>query len=274
MNSQSLLELLHQQSAPLTAAQAAKALGAKAKDATAALDALANEGKAFAFTQGKSTAYASKRPLDLCADSLAKLVAAQKAALAPAKLKSLLDKGLRAWFDEALGRLIVQGKAWWLPAGKTKLVLGRRVRPSDLLTKAQLAAVQKLLTESNRRRQSPRTVEQFIAWLDGDETKSPCAPTPVTREQLIAWYAEDRKGASSAMIAIPQTWKRYAAWAQSKGQEPDASSFRAALSEMYDAGEAILEPCERPQDLQEIDRQLQVPLSLGPPGYYWRPLDR
>lgn len=273
MHHDKVLDFLQRQSTPVTARQLAKFAGGKVAAIEAALTDLAAEGKAFALTQGKDTAYAVRRPDELCAEALASVLASQTSAQAPAKLKGMLHKALRPWFDEALGRLIVQGKANWLPSGKKQLVLNRRVRPSDVITKAQLTAVQKLLTEANRRRAKALTVEQFLSWLDGDTTPAPAVSAHASRAQLVAWYHEDRAHSSSTMVPIPLTWQRYAAWADSLGEQPDASTFRAALSEMYDAGQAILEPCERPQDLSDRDRSLQVPLTFGPPGYYWKPLE-
>lgn len=163
-----LLPVLQKQSEPVTAAQVAKLVGEKASAVTAALNELAQSGKAFAFTQGKGTAYTAKDPLDLCATALASAVAALKAPTAPEKLAAAIPKTLRPWFDDALSRLIVQGKAYWISLGKTMLVLNRSVKPSDLVDAPQVSAVQNILAEANRHRRKPRTIDQFKAWLDGD----------------------------------------------------------------------------------------------------------
>jgi len=41
------------------------------------------------------------------------------------------------------------------------------------------------------------------------------------------------------------------------------------IETLYNDGQILLEPCERPQDLTEEERALLVPLALGPPGCFW-----
>ncbi len=277
-----LFELLQNAAEPLTAAQLVKRLPGKApgRSVVAALDELANNGRVRAFTQGKNTAYAVRPPVDLCAEALARHLSLLTEAVAVAALKKAVPKSLLPWFDEALGRLVVQGAAYWLPKGKTRLVLPRPVRPSDVISPTALAQLKKLLAEINRHRREPRSLASLLAWLDApDET--PLLQTPAnvaatsarpTPELLHQWYQADRVKASSAMVPIPHTWKHYESWASTQGLRPDIVDFRQALEVLYNSGSAMLEPCERPQDLPEDERRLQVPLSIGPPGYYWSPM--
>jgi hypothetical protein len=270
-----LLTVLREQRLPLTAAQLSKQLPqpAKSKVITAALDNLSRCGQLYAFTQGKGTAFTLKPPLDLSADALAEIIAAESNAVLPAKLKSSLANALRPWFDEALARLIVQGRAYWLPKGKQRLVQAEPVRPSDLLSAKQRTALSTLLIELNRRRRTPRTLDQFLAWLDDDSTLSPSSQAPVpTLTQLIEWYALDRATTSASMLEIPHTWKRYQAWSALQGQTASTELFRDALQQFYNENQIALEPCERPQDLDREQRALLVPLALGPAGFYWRPV--
>jgi len=265
-----ILELLKHQPTPVTAAQIAKLTGHSTKTMTAALDDLARSGRAYALTQGASTAYAAQPPLDLCADALRPLVAAQIEPQAPAKLASALPKALRPWFEEALARLIVQGDAWWLAKGKVKLVTNRAPRPSDFVSPAQQATVEAILTEANRHRRTGLKLSHFLSWLDTAEVLAkPKAKPEITPELLTEWYALDRATSSTAMVPIPQTFKHYETWAAANNIPADIVEFRQALESLYHAGQALLEPCERPQDLPDAERALQVPLTLGPPGYYW-----
>jgi hypothetical protein len=71
------------------------------------------------------------------------------------------------------------------------------------------------------------------------------------------------------MIPIPDTYARYTEWAKSVGELVDSEVFKKALKELYDSGEAILEPHERPHELPAEQRDLQVPMAFGPPGFYW-----
>jgi hypothetical protein len=275
-----LLDLLQRAGEPQTAAQLARQLPVKtpAKAVAAALEELAAAGQAIVFTQGKGSAYATHAPADLCAEALTQRVALITEGTAPAKLKAALPKALRPWFDEALGRLIVQGAAFWLPKGKSRLVLPRPVRPSDVLPAAALGQLKKLLAIANRHRGEPRSLAGLLAWLDGDTAPAAAEPPPpviaaqLTPELLRQWYQTDRARSSSAMIPIPHTWKRYESWASTMGMRADIVDFRQALETLYNSGSAMLEPCERPQDLPEDERHLQVPLSIGPPGYYWSPM--
>lgn len=272
--SETVLELLMVQPVPVTAAQVTKLLPARAtaREVVAALAALVEAGRVFAFTQGRSQAYTAKPALDLCAEALRREVATLESAAAPARLRTALPKSLQPWFDEALGRLIVQGHAHWLPKGKSRLVLPRRVRPSDVIPPSLLAPVQHLLTVAGRYRASACTMADFLAWLDGTDAMAPGEVAEPSVKQLTDWYRDDLALSSSSMVPIPQTFARYQAWAVANHMQADEAVFRLALEALYKAGQAILEPCERPQDLPAQEQRLQVPLTFGPPGYYWSPV--
>ena len=268
-----LIEVLHQQTLPLTAAQIAKLAKLKPRQVKEQLDAIAQGGQVFAFTQGKTTAYATQAPLDLCAKALAERIAALQAPVAPERLEKALPQPLRPWFEEALGRLVVRGHAYWRINGNKRLISSRATRPSDTISASQRGALQKIITEANRHRRVPRSVEQFLAWLDGDESAvAPTAAAEVTPELLREWYELDRKRSSTSMIPIPHTFKRYEAWASANDRRADIVDFRQSMEALYSAGAALLEPCERPNELPDHERQLQVPLTFGPPGYYWSPV--
>lgn len=273
-----LFDLINAAAEPRTAVQLAKALPGKvsSKTVASALNQLAGAGKIKAFTQGRTTAYATRPPLDLCTEALALCLTHQQEATPPAKLKAAVLKSLQPWFDEALGRLVVQGIAYWLPRGKTRLVLPRPIRPSDLLSSNALNQFKKLLAEANRHRRQPRRIEDLLAWLDAEgnapRIAAPATAPAPTATQLRQWYNADLAQSSTSMIPIPFTWKHYESWAATHDQQADAETFRHALEALYNEGAAMLEPHERPQSLPESERLLQVPMSLGPPGYYWSPM--
>jgi hypothetical protein len=264
---------------PLTAAQLKKRAQVPAKPAAlkVLLDDLAQAGLLRVFTSGKSNAYCAGDPLELSLKALAAIAANLKGSSTPASLKAKLPKTLRPWFDEAAARLVVKGQLWWHISGKTRLLSRTPPRPSDLLSKTQTAALEKLLMQVNQSRRTPRTLTELRAWLDDEApagvsiTRAPVTTTEaaLTAEQLLEWYAADRARSSSSMIPIPQTWLRHAAWAQAQDLQPSPDTFRTLLKSLYDEGRIILEPCERPQDLPDEERSLQVPMAFGPPGYYW-----
>ena len=275
-----LLEVAKASPEPLTAAQLKKRAQVSAKPAAlkVVLDDLAQAGLLRIFTSGKSAAYCAGDPLELSVNVLIGTTANLDGSFTPASLKARLPKSLRPWFDEALARLVVKGQLWWLINGKIRLLSRTPPRPSDLLSKTQTAALEKLILQINQSRRTPRTLTELRAWLD-DETPAAqatvsksvvAAPSSeLTAEQLLAWYAADRARSSSSMIPIPQTWQRYTAWARAQDLQPSPDTFRAMLKSLYDEGRIILEPCERPQDLPDEERRLQVPMAFGPPGYYW-----
>ena len=197
---------------------------------------------------------------------------------APAKLKTALPKSLRPWFDEALERLIMHGLAFWLPGGQ--LILPRPVRSSDVLLGVTVNQLKKMLLAVNRHRSEPRSLADLLQWLDAGSSPTlaaspgppPATAAKLTPELLHQWYHTDRAKSGSAMIPVPHTWKHYETWASTQGLHADIVDFHQALEALYNSGSAMLEPCERPQDLPEDERRLQVPLSIGPPGYYWSPM--
>ena len=275
-----LLELLQRAPEPLTAAQLARQLPSKtpAKTVAARLADLAAAGRVIAFTQGRSTAYATRACADLCAEALALRLPLITQPTAPAKLKTALPKSLRPWFDEALERLIMHGLAFWLPGGQ--LILPRPVRSSDVLLGVTVNQLKKMLLAVNRHRSEPRSLADLLQWLDAGSSPTlaaspgppPATAAKLTPELLHQWYHTDRAKSGSAMIPVPHTWKHYETWASTQGLHADIVDFHQALEALYNSGSAMLEPCERPQDLPEDERRLQVPLSIGPPGYYWSPM--
>ena len=87
-----LLEVLRQQTLPLTAVQLARLAKAKPGQAKKELESLAQSGQVFAFTQGKTTAYAARAPLDLCSAALASRIAELQAPVPSARLEKSLPQ--------------------------------------------------------------------------------------------------------------------------------------------------------------------------------------
>jgi hypothetical protein len=272
-----LIEKLSLQAEPTTAAQLIKLLPErlklKQKALSAALDDLANAGRILALAQGKGTAYCVRPALDLCTEALLARLRAIATASSPAQLKAGLTKSLHPWFDEALARLIVKGQAWQVSIDKQPYVQAEAPRPSQTLGPKSLQAAQDLLENANRRRRNPRSLADLCDWLDHDPVEEEAAAIAIpSGAQLILWHQQERGHTGSAMIAIPLTYERYVTWARSHALRADEEAFRGALKDLYDDGQALLEPCERPQDLPDLERRLQVPLTFGPAGYFWSPI--
>jgi hypothetical protein len=196
-------------------------------------------------------------------------VQASKKEQQAAKLRAKLPLGLQPHFEPALAQLVAQGGAFVIPGGK-RLVYARRPLPSELLSAAQRRTLQKTLDGVNSVRSQAATLEDLIAWLDAEP------PAPQIESVLMpdaadlrGWYDLDRARSSTAMIPIPQTFARYQAWAAERGGLADSQFLRSLIEALYNDGQLLLEPCERPQDLPDHERALLVPMSLGPPGYSW-----
>jgi hypothetical protein len=238
-----------------------------------ALEELASWGQVHGF-QGyrKSTVYASRAPLDLCAASLLELVRLGRP-LPVASLPLRLPRWARPWTEEAVQRLVVRGEAFYATSARGQSMLQERaVRPSDALRAGQLGALTKILAAVNAQRRVPRGVEDLLAWLDAPattETGGKAVGEP-TAELLRGWFAADSgRASSSSMVPVLKTWERYSSWAGEQGLEPSKEVLKKALAALYDDGVAILEPADRPGDLTALERELLVPLAFGPPGASW-----
>lgn len=284
-------------------ANRAKAVAGKQaapKAVAAALDALVGAGRVACFMAGTSArpqAFYTPLSLERAAAALLKphIHRAKKAPEA-AKLKAKLPPSLHTHFEPALTLLTAAGDAF-IGTGAKRLVHARAPLPSSLLSAPQRKAVQKALDAVNAARTPALTLEDFLAWVDGASPAAaapaplpaasgaelPPAPAPapgrggaveaqpaaLTEALLQEWYTADRLRSPTVMIPIPQTFARYAAWAQAHDIPADSQVLRNFMEGLYNNGLILLEPCERPQDLPAHERAMLVPMSLGPPGWSW-----
>lgn len=267
---------------PLKATQVAKLVKPQAgrmaapKTVAAALDALAAAGRLNCIPAGKTPLFTTLGPGTAAEALLRPLIHAAKQPPQAAKLRAKLPPALQTHFEAALNELVAQGAAFVMP-GVKRQVRARRPRPSELLDATKRRALQKMLDEINALRGTPLTLADFASWLDDDApvkpdssaVEPPKAAPPPDAELLREWYEQDRLRSSTMMVAIPCTFERYAAWAAESGSVADSQALRNLMTELYNHGRILLEPCERPQDLPEHERAMLVPLSLGPPGYSW-----
>ena len=276
-------EALNSSPLPLKAGDVAKlvkpAVGRAAtpKTVAAALEALSAAGtlqRIVAGTPGKPQLLFTSQSLESAAATLLKhWVQASAKAPQEASLKAKLPLGLQPCFEAGLAQLVAKGEAFLLPGSK-RLVYARKPRPSELLSAAQLRALQKILHAVNSTRVPAATLDDLIAWLDAEPAAAPSVSPAQSilepgADELRLWYDLDRVRSSTVMIPIPQTYALYQAWAAERGGIADSQVLRNLLEGLYNNGHLLLEPCERPQDLPDHERALLVPMSLGPPGYSW-----
>lgn len=277
-----LLESLKQAGQPLKAVDLVKRIKAQAgraatpKAVSAALDTLVAAGQVHRILAGKSALFTTLSLEEAAMAMLKTLVHSAKLPPQAVQLRAKLPHALHSHFDAALSRLVAQGDAFVMPGAK-RLVHAHRPKPSELLDAAKRRALQKIFDEVNPLRTEPLRLEDFTAWLDGDAPALAVA-VPVEVPQLVLtpsvellreWYEEDRRRSSTMMIAVPRTFEKYEEWATKQGGAADSQVLRNLMTELYNSGCLLLEPCERPQDLPEHERAMLVPMSLGPPGYSW-----
>lgn len=272
-----VLDILGMAALPLKAAditkQAKLKIGKQAapKLVTAALASLTAAGVVKLIAMGSKPPLHTTRGLEEAgAAMLRHLVLGAKKELEAGKLKAKLPAALQAHFDASLEQLVADGEAFVL-AGKKRLVYAQRPKPSALLTTSQRGALRKIFGTLNGAQLSDNTLEDFVAWLDGEQADGKAASALAVPDGALLreWYDLDRSRSSTVMIPIPQTYAHYAGWAQKRGSQPDSQVLRGVMEELYHEGRILLEPCERPQDLPEHERAMLVPMSLGPPGWSW-----
>lgn len=278
-----LVEITHTDQ-PLKAAQIVKRVKAQAgraatpKAVAAVLETLAASGRVTCICAGNATRWFTTHSFEIVAAALLRpLIQKAKKPLLATKLRTKLPAALQPHFAAALNALVTQGDAF-VPAGEVRLIYARRPKPSELLSAAQQRALQKIFDGINAFRSRSATLTDFVAWLD-EETSGLRAETSSARvteslaqpdEALLhEWYELDRRHSSTVMVPIQHTFARYLAWATAQDSRADSQILRNVLSALYNEGRILLEPCERPQDLPEHERELLVPMSLGPPGRCW-----
>lgn len=274
-----ILETVRGEPLPVRASDVAKRVRARAgRAATPMVVATALESMAQAGALNQ-IAMSGKPPLfthlshgEAALALLRKCLLALAKELPAAKLKLKLPVGLQPHFEPALISMVAADEAFVLPGAK-RLVFAGRPKPSALLDAPRRRALQKILDHVNAVRASPATLGDLIAWLDGDvavlEEASSIASLAPDEADLRSWYEMDRVRSSTVMIPIPQTFVRFQEWAGQHGRIADSQVLRNLLEVLYNNGSILLEPCERPQDLPDHERDLLVPMSLGPPGYSW-----
>jgi len=276
---QAIQDALSRSELPLKAGDIAKLVkptvgkSATPKAVAALLETLTAAGvlnRIVAGTRSKPPPLFTPHSLETAAVTILKhSVHAEKKEQQAVKLKAKLPLGLQPLFEDALSQLVATGAAFILPGGKP-LVYARKPQPSELLSAVQRSALKKILQTANSVRTQPASWDELIAWLDAEPPAPPVASVMVPEAaELRVWYDLDRIRSSTMMIPIPQTFARYQAWAAERGGVADSQVFRILIETLYNHGQLLLEPCERPQDLPEHERALLVPMSLGPPGYSW-----
>lgn len=224
------------------------------------------------FTRSKkpTPVYTTLNDPDLAAALLEPRLGTGAKPVKQATLPRKLPAVLQPHFEAAVERLIATGSAYRLPH-KPGYLLARKPRPSDVVDASKARTLRTLLANASTLRSAPVSLEDFLAWLDADTASETPTETAfdLTPERLREWYLADVESSSTRMIPIPLTWRRYQSVAAEKGFNADSQQLRRIMDFLYKEGQICLEPSDRPQELTESEQALLVPLSLGPPGYYW-----
>jgi hypothetical protein len=271
---QVLLTMLREAIAPLSLHQIRLKLNSPLSldEARSAVEELISLGQVKPFIgAGSRLLYAVDTPLALATRALERTL--EKAKVAPRKealLHSGVPRELRPWVAEALDVLIAEKRAFLMVHGAKAIRVHRKFpRPSDMLDRAERGMLQRVLNHVNRFRQSPLSLDDMLAFVDGETSQAAEKRAP-TAEQLLTWYAADAgRSSSTRMVTISQTYQRYQEWA---GDGADRESFKSVLAALYEEGRVQLEPADRPGELTAEERELLIPLTFGPPGCTWAPL--
>jgi len=274
-------ELLRRSDGPQTAKQVAqKAFGSASSEdiekVTGVFDGLKTCGAAFEFPPERA-GYGARFGLVSPADWLAqRIVTAVKEAggrLTLRQVRESLRKWERQYFDEALGKLVKDGRLFYLTV-RFKYVLSSAPDPFDHLLPRQVTALREILERINRHRKNALTIEVLQKFLNGPSPAEiiPTQASGIPSEDLLReWYQKDlpkRGGISS--IPIPWTWSHYESWCRSNELTPDLAQFQDFLSSLYRAGKIEFISHSMTQTLSERESELSLRGQHGEVLYYWK----
>ncbi len=186
-------------------------------------------------------------------------------------------EGLRKWetpyFDEALGKLVKDGRLSYLTV-RFKYVLSSPPDPSDYLLPRQVTALREILERINRQRKNALTIEELRTFLNGPnlaEVLRVAESGQPSEDLLREWYHEDlpRRGGLSS-IPIPWTWSHYESWCLSSKVKPNFVQFQDMMWSLCRAGKIEFIPHSMTQELSERELELSLRSKHGEVLYYWR----
>jgi len=222
---------------------------------------------------GRGARFGSIPPTDWLSNKIVTMVKEAAGRLTLRQVRESLRKWETGYFDEALGKLVKDGRLFYLTV-RFKYVLSSPPNPSDYLLPRQVTALREILERVNRHRNKSLTIEEMRVFLDmGNLAKvSPVEDFGKPSEELLCeWYHKDlpkRGGLSS--IPIPWTWVHYESWCSSNKLRPDLTQFQTLIWNLHRAGKIELISHSMTQSLSERESELSLKSQHGEVFYYWK----
>lgn len=262
-----------------------KKLLLKGQSALPAVEGLIEDGRLYEHPPKSAKGgplFSTQSPLDYTSGRILTLVKEGKKPPSTTQLKTKLKK-YSEHVDVALSGLLKEEKLFLLRAGKKDLLYTKRPPYTEALTMVQKNQLNKMLMAINANRMSALTLEQVLAFLDGEQEKarpkSPIAPSPAPppalgmeelEALLLKWYGEDiHLMRGSKALPIPYTWKRYEQWAKGQGMEADLKLFHEALWDLSAKGKAGLVHHDMPSNIAKDEQACLFKTKGGYTVYYW-----
>lgn len=276
-----ILELLRGSDAPLTAKQIAKtALGSASatemQSVSGALAELKVSGDAFEFPPertGSEVRFWHTAPADWLGERIVSKLKDAGGRLTLRQARSSLRKWETRYFDQALGRLVKEGRLFYLTV-RFKYILLSAPTPFDHLLPRQVTALKDILERVNRHRKGTLSLGELRAFLDGSqhvEVATIERSDQPSEDLLCEWYRKDvpRRGGLSS-IPIPWTWGRYESWCLSGEVKPDLARFHDFMWSLHRAGKVEFIPHSMTQELSAREAELSLRGQHGEVLYYWK----
>jgi hypothetical protein len=276
-----ILQLMRESDSPLSIKQVSDGvLGSSGKKQIELIQNdlldLKSSGQVFEFPPERvkgSIRFGHVSPANWLGPRIVDTVKAAGGRLTPKQVRGSLRQWETAYFDEAVGKLVKDGKLFYLTV-RYKFLLSSAPEPFDHLLPRQVTALREILERVNRRRKKTVSLDELRAFLNGSDRSEVSAVEQSgkpTEELLREWYHEDlpRRGGLTS-IPIPWTWARYESWCLSHSLKPDLSQLQDFMQGLYRDGKIEFVAHSMTQELSERELELSLRSQYGEILYYWK----
>ncbi len=276
-----ILQLLRDSDAPLTVKQVASTVSGSASSKNVAevrtiLGELKVSGDAFEFPPeriGREPRFGSTSPVEVLAARIVGKVREAGGRVTVRQARESLPKWGKGYFDQCIGKLVKEGRLFYLTV-RFKYILLSQPTPFDHLLPRQVTALKEILERVNRFRKRRLPLEELQAFLNGSDAVKVSTPeeSGLPSEDLLrGWYQKDlpkRGGITS--IPIWWTWGHYESWCLSNNMRPDLVQFHDLMRSLHRTGKIDLIPHSRTQEIPAREVELSLRGQYGEVLYYWK----
>ncbi len=278
---QRILQLIRESDAPLSSKQVCKTiLGSSGKKSIELVQKnlldLKISGSIFEFPPeraGYEIRFGKVSPTDWLSNKIVTMVKKAGGRLTVTQVRNSLQKWEVGHFDESIGRLVKEGKIFYLTV-RFKYLLSAPPSPFDHLLPRQVTAAREILERINRHRQRHLSMEELRTFLDGlaDQTAAPTSGSlELTEELLHTWHEQDlpkRGGLTS--IPIHWTWSHYEGSCKSGKVKPNLDYFQDFLRNLHRSGKIELIPHSMTQEIPKREMEISLRSQHNEVLYYWK----